>query len=60
MPVLAAGTYSFATAVAEGTQEDHVQHQWRHDALILTSVSTSASAGIMGIPMRSVNLHVIN
>ena len=59
MPVLAAGTYSFATAIAEGTQEDHVQHQWRHDALILTSVSTSASAGIMGIPMRSVNLHVI-
>ena len=58
MPVLAAGTYSFAVAVADGTQDDHVQHQWRHDALMLTSVATSASAGLMGIPMHSIELCV--
>lgn len=56
MPVLAAGDYSFAVAIAEGTQADHVQHQWRHDALFLTSVATSASAGIMGIPMKEICL----
>lgn len=56
MPVLAAGTYSFSAAVAEGTQEEHVQHEWRHDAFILTSTASSASAGLMGLPMRSVEL----
>lgn len=58
MPVLAVGEYSFATAIAEGTQSEHIQHQWRHDALILTSVATSASAGIMGIPMSKIRLRV--
>ena len=60
MPVLAAGDYSFAVAVAEGTQEEHVQHEWRHDALILTSVASSACAGIMGLPMRSIELAISN
>ena len=60
MPVLAAGDYSFAIAVAEGTQEEHIQHEWRHDALILTSVASSASAGIMGLPMRSIELIISN
>jgi lipopolysaccharide transport system ATP-binding protein len=44
--------------VAEGTQNNHVQHQWRHDAIMLTSVSTSLSAGIMGIPMRDITLRL--
>lgn len=56
MPVLAAGTYSFAVSAAEGTQDEHVQHEWRHDALILTSVATSACAGLMGIPMQAITL----
>lgn len=60
MPILAAGHYSFAVAVAEGTQAEHVQHQWRHDAVMLQSIATSASAGIMGIPMHSIELSVIN
>lgn len=58
MPVLAVGEYSFATAIAEGTQSEQIQHQWRHDALLLTSVATSASAGIMGIPMSKIRLRV--
>lgn len=60
MPVLAAGDYSFTIAVAEGTQSDHVQHQWRHDAIMLTSVSTSLSTGLMGIPMRELSLNLVN
>lgn len=58
MPILAAGEYSFAVAVAEGSQDEHVQHQWRHDALMITSISTSVSTGIMGIPMRDLSLHI--
>jgi lipopolysaccharide transport system ATP-binding protein len=60
MPILAAGEYSFAVAVAEGTQTEHVQHQWRHDALMLSSVSTSIPTGIMGIPMHRITLEILD
>lgn len=56
MPILAVGEYAVDAAVAEGTQDTHVQHQWRHEALLFSSVSTSLSAGLMGIPMREVSL----
>ena len=59
MPILAAGDYSIAAAVAEGSQANHVQHQWRHDALLFSSVSTSLSAGLMGIPMRELTLALL-
>ena len=60
MPVLAVGEYSFAVAVATGTQAEHVQHQWRHDALILSSVTTSVCAGLMGIPMLDISLSLLD
>ena len=56
LPLLAPGDYFFSIAVAEGTQTEHVQHQWRHDAIKLVSVSTSVSTGIMGVPMREISL----
>lgn len=60
MPILAAGDYSFAIAVAEGTQVEHIQHQWRHDALIITSTSTSIPTGLMGIPMKDITLCLLD
>lgn len=60
MPVLAAGDYSFSVALAEGTQLEHVQHQWRHDAIIISSVSTSVSTGLMGIPMREMSIRLLD
>ncbi|MBQ9453611.1 MAG: ABC transporter ATP-binding protein [Desulfovibrio sp.] len=59
MPILEAGDYSVAIAVAEGTQDEHIQHDWRHDALILKSVSTSCTTGMVGIPMLSISLNVV-
>lgn len=56
MPVLLPGDYSIAVAIAEGTQQDHVQHHWMHDALILKSHSTSASTGLVGIPMTDIRM----
>ena len=56
MPVLLPGDYSIAVAIAEGTQQDHVQHHWIHDALILKSHSTSASTGLVGIPMTDIRM----
>ena len=59
MPILEAGDYSFAIAVAEGTQQEHIQHDWKHDALVLKSVTTSCHTGMVGIPMQCISLNVI-
>ena len=56
MPRLATGDYSVSTAIADGTQSDHVQHHWIHDALIFRSESSSVAAGIVGIPMTQITL----
>jgi lipopolysaccharide transport system ATP-binding protein len=56
MPVLPRGDYSVNVAVANGTQEDHVQQHWIHDALLFKSESSSVSTGLLGIPMRSIEL----
>jgi lipopolysaccharide transport system ATP-binding protein len=59
MPILPSGNYSIQVAIATGTQDAHVQHQWIHDALILKSESTSASTGLMGIPMSEISIRRI-
>lgn len=56
MPVLMNGDYAVAVAVASGTQEQHVQHQWLNEALLFSSHSTSASTGLMGIPMKQIEI----
>lgn len=58
MPILPKGDYSIAVAVANGTQEDHVQHHWIHDALLFKSHSSSAASGLVGIPMRHIEAQV--
>ena len=50
--------YTVGVAIADGTQESHVQHHWIHDALLVTSLTSSAATGLMGIPMREVSLVV--
>jgi lipopolysaccharide transport system ATP-binding protein len=56
MPILPKGDYSICVALAEGTQEEHVQMHWIHDALFFKSESTSASTGLIGIPMQDISL----
>lgn len=58
MPILAPGDYSVAVAVAEGTQEEHVQHVWVHDALAFKSHSPFLATGLVGIPDRETRLTV--
>lgn len=58
MPQLPAGDYSIAVAVADGTQEDHVQHHWIHDALLFRSQCSAVAAGLVGIPMLGIDLSV--
>nr|WP_298249724.1 ABC transporter ATP-binding protein [uncultured Halomonas sp.] len=59
MPILPAGQYSLCVALADGTQSDHRQHHWIHDALILTSHASSVSHGLVGIPMRRIALEPV-
>lgn len=56
MPILPAGRYSFDFAIADGTHLEHQQADWIHDAIILESYSSSASTGLIGIPMRAISL----
>lgn len=58
MPRLATGDYAITVAIADGTQQEHVQHHWIHDALLFKSASTSVATGLIGIPMRGIELGV--
>lgn len=59
MPVLPIGDYSICTAIAEGTQQDHVQHHWLDDAVLFKSHSSSVCTGLVGIPMFDIRLSKI-
>jgi lipopolysaccharide transport system ATP-binding protein len=58
MPLLAVGEYSIDVAIAEGTQEDHIQHRWVHDALVFKSHSSAVLRGLIGIPMHDIKITV--
>ena len=50
---------SITAAIADGTQQQHVQHHWVFDALAFRSECTSASAGLLGLPMQRVELRTM-
>ena len=56
MPYLPTGDYSIVCAIANGTQEDHVQQHWIDDALLFHVVSSHVAKGLCGIPMHSIEL----
>ena len=59
MPILPAGDYSISAALADGTQDQHVQHHWMHDAILFKSEASSAATGLVGIPMVSITLDAL-
>lgn len=56
LPVLPSGDYSISPAIAAGTQDEHVQHHWLHDALIVCVHSSSVCFGLIGVPMKKISL----
>jgi lipopolysaccharide transport system ATP-binding protein len=56
LPLLPAGDYSFCVAIAEGTQESHVQHHWMNDALMIRVHANSGVHGLVGVPMKRIEL----
>lgn len=57
MPTLQPGNYSIDCAVADGTQENHVQLQWLHDAVAFVSHS-SYTFSLFGAVMRKIDLRI--
>lgn len=61
MPLLATGDYSVGTALAEGTQVEHVQHHWIHDALAFKAKADPHLTGYLTLDIGveiSTGLHV--
>jgi lipopolysaccharide transport system ATP-binding protein len=56
MPYLPIGAYSFDAAVASGTQQDHTQQHWVHDALQFRAIESPFSHGLVGIPMLKISV----
>jgi len=56
MPWLVAGNYVIQVAFANGTQEEHEQLHWIHEALHFVSHHKMVSTGIIGIPMIEIEL----
>lgn len=56
MPVLQLGNYTLSVALAEGTQQQHVQHHWVHDALAFESTPSELCFGLFGVELLHVDL----
>jgi lipopolysaccharide transport system ATP-binding protein len=57
MPTLQVGDYSLGVAVAEGTQLNHVQHHWIHDALIISFRPSRPVAGIFDVELTAIDAY---
>ena len=58
MPRLPVGEYYINSAIAEGTLEEHVQHHWMHNALIIKSHTSSVCQGLVGLPMENIRMYI--
>lgn len=56
MPVLHPGDYAMSIALADGTQQQHVQHHWIHDALAFTSAPTEPCFGLFAVELVHADL----
>jgi lipopolysaccharide transport system ATP-binding protein len=56
MPVLQPGDYSMSVALADGTQQQHVQHHWIHDALTFTSTPSELCFGLFAVELLHADL----
>ena len=56
MPRMPMGSYLVDVAIASGTQEDHTQHHWVHDAIEIRALDQTMRYGLMGIPMLGISM----
>jgi lipopolysaccharide transport system ATP-binding protein len=56
IPVLPRGDYSVDVALATGTQENHTQQHWIHDAIAFRATESTMRHGLVGIPMHAIEI----
>jgi lipopolysaccharide transport system ATP-binding protein len=56
MPILPQGAYTVDAAVASGTQEEHTQQHWIHDAIEFRALDSTMRFGLIGIPMLDIQV----
>ncbi len=54
MPTLPTGLYSIDLAIASGSQDNHTQQHWVHDALEVRGTDASMKHGLVGLPMLAI------
>lgn len=59
MPLLPKGRYVVSPAIATGSQEQHVQQHWIHEALVIESMNSISHMGLVAIPMWDVKTELI-
>lgn len=55
LPMLASGTYTVMASIAEGDLQEHVQHHWLEDALLVRVVNERLQYGVIGAFMKNVD-----
>jgi lipopolysaccharide transport system ATP-binding protein len=56
LPMLPAGKYSMVLSVAEGTQMNHIQHDWLHDSLFFDVIASNVTRGLVGVEFIDIDL----
>ncbi|WP_438434602.1 ABC transporter ATP-binding protein [Gorillibacterium sp. sgz500922] len=60
LPLLNQGQYTLSPAVASGTQLEHIQHCWIHDALVFTILDNKRSPLEGFLSLKNVEFHFMN
>jgi lipopolysaccharide transport system ATP-binding protein len=60
MPYLRSGDYTINIGLAEGTNEEHVQHHWIDDALRFRVHAITVARGLVGLPLRAITLRILS
>lgn len=56
MPTMPSGSYMIDAAVATGTQDEHTQQHWIHDALHFHALDETMRFGLVRIPMLGIDM----
>lgn len=56
MPILPQAAYTVDAAVASGTQDEHTQQHWIHDAIEFRALASTMRFGLVGIPMLDIHV----
>ena len=58
LPMLPNGQFVVMAAFANGNHQNHVQHHWLHDALIINISSSKIRWGLVGVQFESIKLRI--